>query len=162
MKNWKLSLSVVAVVAMAGQVHAAGNSASATAKAKITVKKKIKIEKQTDLNFADAYTGDAQDVVAPNDPNGRNAEFIVTGREGAVFVVDLPGNNEVKMKTGAGNTPQTQIAVNGFTASTGGDGSTGVIEGETTLTVGATRAAILEDQVEGAYEDVFTVGVSYQ
>jgi hypothetical protein len=156
--GWILTAS--GLMAQGALAQSASDSASALAT--ITIKRKIQIEKQTDLNFGEAYQGDEADTVAFDDAEGRNAEFIVTGREGATFTVDLPDNGTVQMIAGAGNSAQTQINVNDFDSNLGGDGSTGSIVGETTLTVGATRDAILEDQEEGNYEATFNVTVAYQ
>jgi hypothetical protein len=153
-------LAATGLMAQGALAQSASDSASALAT--ITIKRKIKIEKQADLNFGEAYQGDDMATVAFDDAEGRNAEFIVTGREDATFSVDLPDNGTVQMVTGPGSTAQTQVNVNEFTSNVGGDGATGTISGETTLTVGATRDSILADQEEGSYEATFTVTVAYQ
>lgn len=158
----KKTLVIGLALASYGVTAQAQVSDSASAKATISIKRKLTIEKNKDLEFGEAFQGDAADTVTPADAAGREAIFTVKGREGAVFSIDLPDPNTVVMITGTGDTTVSQIAVEDFVSNFGGDGSTGAISGDTTLSVGATRAAIAADQLEGDYEALFNVAVAYQ
>ncbi|MEO5668968.1 MAG: DUF4402 domain-containing protein [Bdellovibrionota bacterium] len=158
----KLGIMALAIVGFTTGAHAAPTSDTASARATLIVKKKIHITKVKDLEFGEAYQGDAADTVAPADSAGRNAEFKVTGREGGVFTIDLPDNGTVIMTTGDGTTADKQVAVQDFVSNFGGDGATATIAGDTALFVGATRAAIADEQQDGEYQASFDVTVAYQ
>ncbi len=131
-------------------------AASTTANSLITIIQQISIVQVRDLQFAQKVQGGASETVAPAD--GSSAEFTVTGEANTAFTVNLPGS--ISMITGDGVGATKNITVNSFAHNLGGSPSLDG-DGEVTLNVGATHAAILNNQVPGSYSGSFTVEVVY-
>ena len=120
----------------------------------------LSINSISDLNFGQGVQGDSPKTIAPGTiENSENASFQITGEPGKAYVIQLP-QSDIKMITGTGNTPQTQISVTNFQVnpSLGGFLSP---SGSQMLFVGATRAALLPNQARGLYSGAFTVIVTY-
>jgi hypothetical protein len=86
--------------------------------------------------------------------------FSVVGEPFYNYAIQLPPDNTVIMKKGAGGTPDTEIPVNGFDSFPMGLGSLDS-NGASTLLVGATRDALAATQESGDYVGTFTVRVVY-
>lgn len=131
-------------------------AASTSANSLITIIKQISILKVSDLQFAQKVQGGAAETVAPADAAA--AEFTVNGEANTPFTINLPGS--ISMITGDGVGVTKNITVDTFAHNLGGSPSLDA-DGEVTLKVGATHAAILSNQVPGSYSGSFTVEVVY-
>lgn len=137
-------------------------AATATAEALQIIETAISITKTSDLDFGTASQGDDVKEVIPGDPSGESALFQVSGEANKAYTVALPADGDVVMKNNGGGTAESEIAVNTF-ASLPEAGPNGQLDGSgfQELYVGATRDAILANQVSGSYTDTFTVTVFY-
>lgn len=136
-------------------------AASDTAQALQVVESAIAITQQSDLDFGTAVQGDAASTVdADTVETASNASFLVTGEPNKAYNITLPLDGDVVMNTGTGSTAQEQISVNSYESF---PVSTGTLDGtgQDNLFVGATRSALLPDQVAGSYSSNFTVTVIY-
>ncbi len=131
-------------------------AASTTANSLITIIQQISITKVSDLQFSQKVQGGASETVIPADAAA--AEFTVNGQANTAFTVNLPG--PISMITGDGVGVTKNITVDTFAHNLGGSPSLDG-DGEVTLKVGATHAAILNNQVPGSYSGSFTVEVVY-
>ncbi len=134
-----------------------GASSSQTAFAKASVKTSLGITKNSDLDFGDAFPGDAQLAVLPE--SSQASLFTVSGEPFRAYNISLPST--VTLLTGNGSGGDKQIIVNRFTST---PARTGKLDGlgKEILKVGATRGNIKASQESGAYSAVFTVTVVYQ
>lgn len=140
---------------LSGQSYAA---TSASAPTSATVIAAISITKTGDLLFGTAVQGDVSKTVLPADATA--AVFNVSGQPSTAYTITLPA--PVTMITGTGLAANQQILVNNFT-STPAAGVNGMLSvgGTQVLRVGATRSALLSNQVAGSYTTSFTVNVIY-
>lgn len=126
-----------------------------SAQAKVIIQSALSASKGKDLDFGNAFAGDGTMTV----PSTSGAQFNVTGEPGRAFSILLPSN--VTMATGGGGTSASQIVVSNFTSSPAGS-ATLSSGGTSTVSVGATRAALLQNQASGDYSVTFTVVLTYQ
>ncbi len=151
-------LAIVAICACIVFSYAyAGSSSSQTAYARALVKTSIGIAKNSDLDFGDAFPGDASFAVTPD--SVKAAKFTVTGEPTRAYNIMLP--SQLILTTGNGVGIDRQMMINRFNSSPSRTGKLNA-SGMETLTVGATRAAITNTQESGNYSGVFTVTVIYQ
>jgi hypothetical protein len=129
---------------------------SANADALITIIKQLSITFVDDLRFDQKIQGEGSDTVLPGDAGA--ASFTVNGQANTAYSITLPAS--VTMTTGDGIGATKQIVVNSFAHDQGG---TPTLDGDgiITLKVGATHAAIANDQEPGSYSGTFTVDVAY-
>lgn len=157
----KLMLALTVLVALPRVASADPKQAEANASASIKIKAKIQLTKTKDLAFVDAYQGSNSIPVAASESGA--AQFKAKGHKGDSFIVSFPSSS-VFMTTGSGATAQEKIAVSSFTTDLASN--TGVLDastGEKVFNVGASHAAILDDQVVADdYVGQFTVRVTYQ
>jgi len=140
----------------------AQSSDSGTGLATVNVQAAIGISAQLALRFTQAAQGDGAEVIASAaDGAGGSATFDLVGAADTPYTITLPGAINME-HSGLGGSPQELINVASF-ESTLGVGGNGTFDGsgEVTIGVGATRAAILGDQVEGDYSGEFTVSIDY-
>lgn len=131
-----------------------------TVNAKFRVLPSIAITKVRNLVFGGATANDVAKTIAPT--SSSSARFRVTGGTGKIFSISLPPSTaSSNLTTGAGGTTRT-INVTGYTSNPSGTGTLDSVLGEAFVDVGATRAAILSNQVQGTYTGSFTVTVTYQ
>jgi spore coat protein U-like protein len=152
-----LTLTVMASTWMQHSAQAAQTTASIFQ----TVTSAISISKLSDLIFGEAVQGTAAvTVAAGNAEDASNASFLVTGQPNTAYNIQLPANGTVKLTNGAGGTPETEIAINGFQSF---PAAAGTLSGGGTqnLFVGATREGLLATQTTGNYVGTFTVTVAY-
>ena len=90
--------------------------------------------------------------------NPENASFQVSGHSNTTYDIILP--TSVIMVTGDGVGANKQIVANNFASYPSGRGTLDG-SGNQLLLAGATRAALLLDQVVGSYTASFTVEVIY-
>lgn len=157
MKRQLLAIGVgITMIHFAGNLAFGGTSDSTSAKAKVNVKKSIKITKVSDMEFPQAYTGDAAASLDPS--SGEGAEFTVSGQKNQSYSISIPSS--ATMVTGDGVGDDKQIAVSSFASNPNASGDLGN-SGSQSLRVGATRAAIRDTQEPGDYEVSFNVTVAY-
>jgi hypothetical protein len=151
-----MPLIVASLILSAYQAQAA----QGTAKATMTVVTAVNVAKVSDLIFSEASAGAAAEtVIADATETAQNASFAITGEPNKAITVTLPADGTVKMITGVGGGPETEIPVNQFTSNAPAvlDGT-----GNANLFVGATRDALAANQTAGHYEGNFIVDVVYQ
>lgn len=122
----------------------------------------ITITKVRNLAFGGAAANDVARTVSPASAN--SARFTVTGGTGKMFSIALPpSTSSTNMTTsGGGNPTPRTIVVSSYTSNPSGTGTLDNVTGQATIDVGATRAAIRSNQVQGSYTGSFTVTVTYQ
>jgi hypothetical protein len=138
-------------------------SASDRAKALQYIEKALTIAWQSDLDFGTAAPGSESKTILPGtDENSENASFVINGEINKAYQISLPADGEVNMVTEGGGSPEKTISVHSFTSFPEA-GANGQLDGEgkQVLYVGASRDAILPNQVSGSYADYFTVTVIY-
>lgn len=121
--------------------------------------KPIKINSTSDLNFGTAAQGaTSKTVPAGTSETAENASFAVSGDNSVSYTITLPSS--ISMRTSGANNPTRNITVSSFTSYPVG---TGLLDGSGSqnLYVGATRAAILSNQVTGSYSGSFSITVVY-
>jgi hypothetical protein len=157
----KLQLISALLFVSAGAANATtsfGDSSSAVATQ--TIVHKLQIQKISDLNFGEASPGDgAKTVLAGNSENRENASFEIRGEPTRGFQIILPARNSVKMVTGNGG-GNREIVIQDF-SSTPSSGGALDSNGKSMIYVGATRAAISDNQKTGEYVGQFYVTVVY-
>lgn len=137
------------------------NAASDTAQALQVVEAAISITQQSDLDFGTGVQGDAAYTVDPDfQETSSNASFLVSGEPNKTYSITLPADGDVVMVTGAGSSSEEMIPVNQFSSNPSVGGTLDAL-GQEELFVGATRDALLPNQVAGSYTDTFTVTVIY-
>jgi hypothetical protein len=158
----KLSMMCTSFLGMAGLLFAGqAQAASADSNSLQKVITALTITYASNLDFGTAVAGDAAKTVAADVvENDENASFSVVGEPFYNYAIQLPADNTVIMKKGAGGTPDTEIPVNGFDSFPMGLGSLDS-NGRSTLLVGATRDALAATQESGDYIGTFTVNVVY-
>lgn len=152
---------IIAILMLASTINQAF---SATTSANVTsyIKRALSINKVSDMNFGTASPGDPSKVIPPgSSENLENASFKIYGEPNSNFFINMPYANEVKINTGNGGTPQTEIIVREF--KTNADGSIPKFDdkGSFNLYVGATRDQIRLDQTPGPYIGHFPVIIIY-
>jgi len=133
---------------------------SATASHSVSIMQSILLSVAQSLSFSDAFRGDSASTVSISD-SGR-AILNVTGQASTPYSITLPANNAIKMSRigGSGGTTDS-IIISSFASNPSGTGTLSTL-GTQSISVGATRAAILSNQVIGDYTGTFTVRVTYQ
>lgn len=152
----------VGVSLVANKPTRAASSANASANATASIIRGITIANTRDLGFGEAAQGTAALVIAPAD--GTSAQFTVGGEGGHAYNITLPGSATMLRVGGVGGVATDEIAVSSFTSNPDGSGSLSGVSGAAgsqTLSVGATRAAIPENQAAGNYTTSFSVTVAY-
>lgn len=141
----------------AGQANAASADANSLQKV-ITA---LTITTVSNLDFGTAVSGDGQKTVAADvAENAENASFAIAGEPLYNYAIQLPADNIVVMRKGAGGSADTEIMVNTFDSYPMGLGMLDA-SGASTLYVGATRNALTATQEPGDYVGTFTVNVVY-
>jgi len=139
-----------------------GNTASDTGTATASVIASLSLTNTADLAFGEGIRQDAALTVAP----ASGGTFTVTGEPLRFYNVTVPADATVYVYIGTGSTAQEKIWMSAFNFSTSELSSTtqGQLSagGTDTISVGATRDAILGNQVTGAYTGPYTVSVIYQ
>lgn len=136
-----------------------GDSASALATQ--TIVNKLQISKISDLNFGEASPGDGQKTIpAGSSETMENASFELRGEPLRFYQIILPQPNSVKMLTGNGNGGNSEILIQQFYSNPLQGGSLDA-NGKGTIFVGATRAAIANNQKTGDYTGQFYITVVY-
>jgi hypothetical protein len=158
----KLSMMCTSFLGMAGMLFAGqAQAASADANSLQKVISALTITTVSNLDFGTAVAGDVLKTVAADvAENAENASFAVAGEPFYNYAIQLPADNTVVMKKGAGGTPDTEISVNGFDSYPMGLGMLDAA-GAGSLFVGATRNALAATQEPGDYVGTFTVNVVY-
>lgn len=147
----------IAGILFTGQAQAASADANSLQK----VIAKLTIEKITNLDFGTAVAGDGEkQVPADVAETTENASFAVGGEPFYNYAIQLPADNTVIMKKGAGGTSDTEILVNSFDSFPMGLGTLDAA-GASSLFVGATRSALATTQETGDYVGTFTVSIVY-
>ncbi len=164
MSTAKWKVSVVGIMAGTALVFGMKNDALAAqsiAQALQKVIAKLDIAKVSDLDFGEAPQGDVAKTVAPGaSENGENASFNVVGEPDRTFTISLPEEGTVKLETDGGGAANKEIAVSSFASFPATTGQLSA-SGSQMLFVGATRAALLDNQQTGSYSGSFTVEVIY-
>lgn len=138
------------------------NAASTTANVTSYIVRAINIEKVSDLNFGIGVPGDSSKVVNPGtSENDENASFKISGEPGALFNINLPAANGIVINNGAGGSVQSEIKITNFKTNVDNSFPKFNELGQFKLFVGATRAAIRQDQIPGPYVGFFPVVVVY-
>lgn len=133
-----------------------GKNATASATASVPVIATLGLSKVSDLSFGSGVQGDSSKIITAG--GAGSAQFTVSGEPNTAYNITLPTN--ALMTTGDGVGATKQVTVGTFTSSPSGSGSLGA-GGSQSLYVGATRAALLSNQVTGSYSGSFTVTVAY-
>lgn len=121
-------------------------------------KAKVRIDQVSDMDFGIATAGDGpKTIVADTTETAENASFLVTGDRNRAYSITLPTSMDLTKKG-----PGAKINVSNF-QSYPPQGANGYLNsnGQQMVYVGATRAALPNDQVSGSYSGKFTVTVVY-
>ena len=159
-------VKIAAAVALglgAGAV-CANNTDTADFQALLTLITPLSIDQVQDLNFGNAFSGTADDLIVLPDAGGA-AIFSATGDVTKTATISM-ANGTIVMKKGAGGTANTEVSVSSFTF--GGLGVSGtnqldfVADGSsiTDIRVGATASIEAGDEA-GSYVGTATVSVVY-
>ena len=156
MNKFMTLAAVAGLLVSVNQAHAVNG----TAKAKMKVINALEVTQVSDLIFNEAAAGAAAETIDHDgQETANNASFTVAGEANRAITVTLPADGVVKMATGGGGSPDSEIAVDTFTSNApAAIGGAGTVD----LFVGATRAALSPTQAAGDYEADFTVDVVYQ
>lgn len=154
-----LFASMVTGLLLAGD-SALGRMQSATMHAFITavVIATAQIGKQADLDFDTADPGDPEQLILSGDAS-RAAGVQLRGNAHQAYSVKLP--DEVHLRLGSGNTPDTRIKVTDFRCKPDPRRLVLSAGGSTLQQIGARRGALRRTQRPGVYRGSYTLTVLY-
>ncbi|OFZ55296.1 MAG: hypothetical protein A2428_09140 [Bdellovibrionales bacterium RIFOXYC1_FULL_54_43] len=159
MKLTVVSLLALSVIVVTTKVYAIGTTGDVNA----TVIAALAITNSSALDFGEGIQGDVAKVVAPGAAeNASNGSFAITGEPNRAYTITLPADGAVVMATAGGGVANKEIAVDSFVSNPAA-GANGLLDGSGAqdVFVGATRAALLANQVTGSYTTTYTVTVVY-
>lgn len=124
----------------------------------IAIGRPITISAISNLNFSTAVQGDGILVVPPGTRENRaNASFFVRGAPNVTYTIILPTSAKLAVRKGP---IKDTIMLTAFTSFPSNVGLLNLL-GFQFLYVGATRAAIRNNQLTGSYSGSFSVTVVY-
>lgn len=134
-----------------------------SARGRITQKvvKALSIENVSVLDFGVASAGAPAKTVPPSrSENLENGSFLVRGEPHASYSIVLPGDGDVVLRTRGGFSKKRRIKVSQFESYPSSRGRLNH-RGKQYIYIGATRAALRDDQKSGDYKASYVVTVVY-